>query len=135
MNVDPIDATKPLDPTLPDLPSLKNPCDDDPCGGHGECFALNGAQTCLCERGFVAVAHQKGDTLVATCQAPNENVPEDFYRRRLPEPRLPFPGMGNAPQTLSDEGCSQTPAPAGRSAWWMVLGGLPLVLRRMRKRG
>jgi hypothetical protein len=135
MNVDPIDATKPLDPTLPDLPPLDNPCSDDPCGGHGECFALNGAQTCLCERGFVAVAQQKGDTLVATCQAPSEDVPDDFYRRQLPEPRLPFPGMGGAPQSLSDEGCAQTPAPSSRSAWWMLLGGLPLLLRRMRKRG
>lgn len=134
MNVDPIDATKPLDPTLPELPPLADPCNSDPCGGHGQCFALNGAQTCLCDRGFVAVAQQKGDTLVATCQAPNESVPDDFYRRQLPEPRLPFPGMGNAPQSLSDEGCAQTPAPAGRSAWWMLLGGLPLVLRRMRKR-
>jgi hypothetical protein len=135
MNVDPIDATKPLDPTLPDLAPLFDPCSADPCGGHGECFALNGAQTCLCERGFVAVAQWKGDALVATCQAPSEDVPDDFYRRQLPEPRLPFPGMGGAPQSLSDEGCTQTPAPSSRAAWWMLLGGLPLMVRRMRKRG
>jgi hypothetical protein len=98
MNVDPIDATQPIDPTLPELPPLADPCSDDPCGGHGECFALNGAQTCLCDRGFVAVAKQKGDTLVATCQAPSEDVPDDFYRRQLKLHQLNY----QQPQTPYD---------------------------------
>lgn len=131
MNVDPIDvSTLDIDLTQTKLEPLPDACANDPCGSHGECFALNGQQTCLCERGFVAVAYAGPAGLAAKCVTPSEDVPDDFYRRTLPDPRLPFPGMGRGTQSVGDDGCA-TVSPAGtdRSWAWLLLG-LPVLLRR-----
>jgi hypothetical protein len=140
INVDPVRLPDQVVETPPVVgPPLLDPCAADPCGENGECFALNGHQTCLCERGFVAVAVDDGaGGLKATCRTPNEDVPDDFYRRRLPEPRLPYPraaGGGNATSQLSDDGCTQgSPAQGARNAAWALLLALPLLARRRGRR-
>ncbi|MCK6569721.1 DUF2330 domain-containing protein [Myxococcota bacterium] len=140
INVDPIELPDQVVDTPPVVgPPLLDPCAANPCGENGECFALNGHQTCLCERGYVAVAVEDGSGgLKATCRVPDQDVPDDFYRRRLPEPRLPYPrgaGGGNATATLSDDGCTQgAPDRGARHAAWALLLALPLVLRRRGRR-
>jgi putative hemolysin len=139
MNVDPIIDTLPgiddnggtVDPTPPPLP---DPCVGNPCGDFGSCFAFNAQQTCLCERGYVAVAETNADgKSIAVCRSPDGTVPDDFYRRRLPEPRLPYPGKAAARGTLSDDGCAATGGTTASPLWFLVLGG-PLVVRRRRRR-
>lgn len=136
MNVNPI-RLLPRDETVePIEASLPDPCKTDPCGEHGACFALNGQQTCQCERGFVAVARDDGrGGLVSTCVSPADGVPDDFYRRTLPEPKLPFPrGAAGTTSLPGDEGCTQSAGGAsGRHAAWLLLG-LPLLLTRRRRR-
>jgi hypothetical protein len=140
INVDPIELPEQLIDSPPPVgPPLLDPCAANPCGDNGECFALNGHQTCLCERGYVAVAVEDGKGgLAATCRVPDQDVPDDFYRRRLPEPRLPYPrgaGGGSATATLSDDGCTQgAPDRGARHAAWALLLALPLVLRRRGRR-
>lgn len=138
MNVDPIIDVLPgiddndgtVDPTPPPLP---DPCVGNPCGDFGECFAFNAQQTCLCERGYVAVAERAPDgKTVAVCRQPEGTVPDDFYRRRLPEPRLPYPGKATARGTLSDDGCSTTGTSSAFPLFALLLGA-PLVGRRRRR--
>lgn len=139
MNIDLVD-TQLVDIVVPstDPPPLADPCVDNPCGDRGTCFALNAQQTCMCQRGFVAVATFKGDgTFGAACRAPSQSVPDDFYRRTLPEPRLPFPGKTAKGGVGGDDGCSATgrPTDAASQLWWMAaLTALVPALRRRRAR-
>jgi len=137
MNVDPIIDVLPgiddnggtVDPSPPPLP---DPCIGNPCGAFGKCFAFNAQQTCLCDRGFVAVAEIAPDgKTVAVCRQPEGTVPDDFYRRRLPEPRLPYPGKA-ARGTLSDDGCSTTGTSSAGPLFALLLGA-PLARRRRRR--
>lgn len=135
MNVDPVEPGEPgggevIDVTQP--PSLPDPCIGNPCGEKGSCFSLNAQQTCLCEHGFVAVAKiDANGRLGAVCRQPSAEVPTDFYRLELPEPRLPFPGKSPAGAlTGGDEGCSTTGGTSA-SLLWLVLGA-PLLRRRRR---
>jgi MYXO-CTERM domain-containing protein len=140
MNVDPVtpggdDTVEPgggevIDVTQP--PSLPDPCIANPCGEKGTCFSLNAQQTCLCEHGYVAIAKLGADgKLGAVCREPSQTVPVDFYRRTLPEPRLPFPGKSPAGALSGgDDGCSTTGG-GHASLLWLVLGA-PLLRRRRR---
>ena len=132
MNVDPIRAPDGVDAPIDTAPpSLPDPCVGNPCGADGSCFALNAQQTCLCTHGFVAVAQIRVDgQLGAVCRSPAENVPSDFYRRTLPEPRLPFPGKSARGTPGSDDGCS-TSGSRNAPALWLLLAA-PLLRRRRR---
>lgn len=138
MNVDPIRIQLPEmtgeDPQV--VPNLPDPCLQAPCGDHGTCVSINAQQTCQCEHDYVAVARRDENGKVrATCQPADAPVPADFYRRSLPEPRLPFPGKALQRGKVSNDGCSVT-APVGRpgglAALLPLLGAAALLRRRRR---
>jgi MYXO-CTERM domain-containing protein len=117
------------------VPPLPDACAQDPCGKDGTCLSLNGSQTCQCNRGFVAIARPGVDGQpVVTCQSPDEDVPDTFYRRTLPEPALPYPGKSVRTGGLSNDGCSVGTPGAARGLPALgalaLLVGLPLLRRR-----
>ena len=149
MDVDPVAPVAPNDPLDPGtvetpdggthlapLPKLPNPCDAAPCGAHGACVSINAQQTCQCEHGYVAIARvDDAGKVSATCQAASAPVPDDFYKRPLPEPRLPFPGKAALHGKLTNNGCSVGAVGRGASPLFLILLAAPaLVSRRRRSR-
>lgn len=121
----------------PDLTFSFDPCRSDPCGDGGECVAMNGSQSCRCERGFVAVGRVDPEGKpFATCVEPRDRVPDEFYERELPEPDLPFPGRRAKSRgaAVADDGCSAvgSSAPAGLALLALVFA--PLARRPRRPR-
>ncbi len=118
--------------------ALANPCTPGLCGDHGECVSLNGAATCRCERGFVAVARMNdGAGMVEpTCVEPAQDIPETFYATtELREPDLPYPGRpARLPQggVGVGGGCDASDAPSSGLALFALLA-VPLARRRRRR--
>ena len=130
--------------------AFTNPCDENPCGEHGECVSMNGSPTCRCEEGFVTVADltfSEPDAMGVAmprvsprCASPETAVPESFYAQApLPEPgELPYPGKP-APSSMRGTvsagdagGCSTTIGSGSSSpAWLFAL--VPMLLRRRRR--
>ncbi len=120
--------------------ALPDPCVANPCGDNGECVSLNGAPTCRCARGFIAVAippTPERPMAEPSCVAPGEAIPEMFYATTvLREPNLPYPGKILPPTGGgvggSGGGCSTATGPT--PAPWFILMAAPLLALRRRRR-
>ncbi len=106
---------------------LPDPCVDYSCGDSGTCTTVNMTPTCICSAGFVAVANFEG---MVQCVEPDDDVPADFYNRRLPA--LAF----TAGRTIDvappqDGGCSVSGPPSWSLAALLGLLGLGLWRRKI----
>jgi len=73
--------------------ALPDPCATFSCGGNGSCVAVNMTPTCVCDKGFVAVGSvDAAGARLTSCVAPNLEVPDSFYEKRLPELPAEIPG-------------------------------------------
>ncbi|MSP72099.1 MAG: DUF2330 domain-containing protein [Myxococcales bacterium] len=130
-NVKPIYDIQPIS-----LPPLPDPCAQNTCGENGECVSMNGAQSCRCDRGYVAIAKETSDgDLQAVCVSPKDELPASFYQRRLPDPQLPYPGkIARSSGLTADNGCTLTvPGTQSPSAALALLAlAIPLLRRRRR---
>jgi hypothetical protein len=124
--------------TMADGDSMPDPCESFDCGKSGECIAVNMTPTCVCDRGMVAVGNFNAEGRRETkCEEPMIEVPESFYKQRLPAlpPELPggreldgmdmdlpviTPSMDDlgsdgmpVPSTGGTGGTGNTPAPTG----------------------
>ena len=71
---------------------LPDTCAGFDCGDHGQCTTVNLTPTCVCDRGFVALASDSASgARTITCIEPDDAVPSDFYEKRLAAlpPELP----------------------------------------------
>jgi hypothetical protein len=71
---------------------LPDTCAGFDCGEHGQCVTVNLTPTCVCDRGYVALASDTDSgARTITCTEPSEAVPSDFYEKRLAAlpPELP----------------------------------------------
>ena len=123
--------------------ALPDPCAASPCGDDGECVSLNGAPTCRCAQGFIAVAEFDADAQMAepTCVKPVEAVPAMFYVTTvLREPNLPYPGrktpnpMAGGGVGNSSSGCSTSDLGSTPATPWFILMAAPLLALRRRRR-
>ena len=148
MDVNPVGPVKPpvvdpgqVDPSIDvNTPPLADPCTTSACGPHGACLALNGQQTCQCEHSYVAVAAVDNAGAVHVACRASDKVPDDFYQRTLPEPKLPYPGHAALHARITNNGCAVTGAPVEtpRAPWALFglgllgLGGLAARWKRRR---
>ena len=130
-NVKPIYDIQPIS-----LPALPDPCAQNPCGENGECVSMNGAQSCRCDRGYVAIAKETSDgELQAVCVSPKDELPASFYQRRLPDPQLPYPGkIARRSGLTADNGCTLTVPGAQSPSAALALLALAIPLLRRRRR-
>ncbi len=113
---------------------LGDPCVAFDCGLGGTCVSMNMTPTCVCDRGLVAVASVAPDgTRLTSCVSPTENVPDNFYDRRLPD----LPIEGGRPVTVmpgvalgGGGACSVGQRGSAASLALLGLAGLFVLLRR-----
>jgi hypothetical protein len=73
---------------------LPDVCAGFDCGEHGQCTAMNMTPTCVCDRGHVAVGtiDPASGARSMRCEKPSDDVPSDFYDKRLPALPGELPG-------------------------------------------
>lgn len=73
--------------------ALPDPCATFSCGDKGSCVAVNMTPTCVCDKGFVALGGvDAAGARLTSCVAPNTEIPDSFYEKRLPELPTEIPG-------------------------------------------
>ena len=73
--------------------ALPDPCATFSCGDNGSCVAVNMTPTCVCNKGFVALGSVNAEGMrLTSCVAPNAEIPDSFYEKRLPELPAEIPG-------------------------------------------
>ena len=77
---------------------LPDTCAGFDCGEHGQCATVNLTPTCVCDRGYVALANvDSSGARSISCIEPAEAVPAAFYEKRLAALPPELPGGRDVP--------------------------------------
>jgi len=89
---------------------LPDTCAGFDCGEHGQCVTVNLTPTCVCDRGYVALASDTdAGARSITCIEPSEPVPGDFYEKRLAALPPELPGGRAVPIPVEMPAAPSTP--------------------------